>query len=460
MRLSPEARAGAVALALVTTSGAAILLAGPAQAATGCQVTYTANEWTSSPGQGGFTAAVVVKNLGDPVTSWTLRFAFPSGQTVTLPGWSANWSQSGSAVTATNMSYNASLGTGGEASIGFNGTWSGANAKPTSFTVNNVTCTGSTTPTTTPAVTATSAPTSAPANTPPTVSLTSPASGASFTAPATIALAANASDANGTVQRVEFYHGGTLLNSDTTSPYGFSWTDVAAGTYSVTARAYDDAGASTTSTAASVTVTGATTTGAAPALHVSGNKIVTAAGATYRLLGVNRSGGEFACIQGNGIWDGPMDQASITAMRSWKVRTVRVPLNEQCWLGVSPVQAQYGGTTYQNAVKAYVNLLVSNGITPIVEMHWNYGQYTGNSAGCSDVNATCQKPMPDAAVRAVVLDRRGQHLQGQRRGHPRPVQRALPRARHRRTPPPAGPAGVMAAPAPASTTRSPASRPW
>ncbi|MGC9664982.1 cellulose binding domain-containing protein [Planosporangium sp. 12N6] len=137
-------------------------------------------------------------------------------------------------------------------------------------------------------------------------------------------------------------------------------------------------------------------TGAAPALRVSGNKLVTSSGATYRLYGVNRSGGEFACIQGNGIWDGPMDQASVTAMRSWKVRAVRVPLNEECWLGTADVPAQYGGTTYQNAVKSYVNLLVTNGITPIVEMHWNYGQYTGPSAGCSDVKATCQKPMPDA----------------------------------------------------------------
>lgn len=134
----------------------------------------------------------------------------------------------------------------------------------------------------------------------------------------------------------------------------------------------------------------------APALHVSGNRLLASTGATYKLYGVNRSGGEFACIQGNGIWDGPMDQASVTAMRAWKIRAVRVPLNEQCWLGVAPVQAQYGGTTYQNAVKAYVNLLITNGITPIVEMHWNYGQYTGPSAGCSDVNATCQKPMPDA----------------------------------------------------------------
>jgi endoglucanase len=131
-------------------------------------------------------------------------------------------------------------------------------------------------------------------------------------------------------------------------------------------------------------------------VHVSGNKLVTAGGATVRLLGVNRSGGEFACIQGNGFWNGPMDQASITAMRAWKVRAVRVPLNEECWLGTADVPAQYGGAAYQSEVKTYVNLLIQNGITPIVEMHWNYGTYTGPSSGCADVKATCQKPMPDA----------------------------------------------------------------
>src|SRR6185369_8891630 len=104
---------------------------------------------------------------------------------------------------------------------------------------------------------------------------------------------------------------------------------------------------------------------AAPKLKVSGNKLVTSTGSGYRLLGVNRSGGEFACIQGNGIWDGPMDQASVTTMRSWKIRTVRVPLNEECWVGNGDVPAAYGGANYQNAVKTYVNLLVSNGITPI-----------------------------------------------------------------------------------------------
>jgi len=138
--------------------------------------------------------------------------------------------------------------------------------------------------------------------------------------------------------------------------------------------------------------------GTAPALHVSGNKLVTASGATYRLLGVNRSGGEFACIQGNGMWNGPMDQASVTAIRSWKVRAVRVPLNEECWLGTSdvPTSGGVGGATYQQNVKDYVHLLEANGITPIVEMHWSFGAYSGPSGNCSDAKAICQKPMPDA----------------------------------------------------------------
>ena len=38
----------------------------------------------------------------------------------------------------------------------------------------------------------------------------------------------------------------------------------------------------------------------------------------------------------------------------------------------------------------------ADGINPIIEMHWNVGQYTGPGSGCSDVKATCQKPMPDA----------------------------------------------------------------
>ena len=92
----------------------------------------------------------------------------------------------------------------------------------------------------------------------PTVSLTSPAAGSTFTAPASVAITASASDADGTVARVDFYQGSTLLGSDTTSPYGYTWGSVAAGTYSLTARAVDNGGASKTSAAVSVTVNSAT----------------------------------------------------------------------------------------------------------------------------------------------------------------------------------------------------------
>jgi endoglucanase len=152
-------------------------------------------------------------------------------------------------------------------------------------------------------------------------------------------------------------------------------------------------------TAATFTVTEVTqTTSAAPQLHVSGNKLVNASGTQVVLHGVNRSGTEYACVQGNGIFDGPNDQASITAMKSWgPVNAVRVPLNEACWNAESYVNSAYAGTNYINAIKSYVSLLNTNGIVAILDLHWTDGTYTGSSAGCSSAQAVCQKPMPDAA---------------------------------------------------------------
>ncbi|MET7454280.1 cellulase family glycosylhydrolase [Streptomyces sp. NPDC005574] len=135
--------------------------------------------------------------------------------------------------------------------------------------------------------------------------------------------------------------------------------------------------------------------GKAPALHVSGSKLVDAGGKTRRLLGVNRSGGEFMCVQGYGIWDGPVDDAAVQAIADWHANTVRIPLNEECWLGLSNIKPEYAGANYIDAVKALVARVEAHGLTPVVELHWSHGQYTGNSAGCSDVYATCQKPMPD-----------------------------------------------------------------
>ena len=96
-------------------------------------------------------------------------------------------------------------------------------------------------------------------NTAPVVSLTAPTT-TSYTAPASIAITATATDANGTISSVKFYNGTNLLSTVATAPYTYSWTNVAVGTYNITAVATDNSGSSTTSTAKGVTVTAAATT--------------------------------------------------------------------------------------------------------------------------------------------------------------------------------------------------------
>jgi Galactose oxidase-like, Early set domain/Bacterial Ig domain/PA14 domain len=94
-----------------------------------------------------------------------------------------------------------------------------------------------------------------PPNQLPSVSLTSPSNGASFSSPAKLSLAATASDPDGTVTRVEFFNGTTKLGEDTTAPYTIQWNVGAAGEYTLTARATDNAGATTTSSPVTITVT-------------------------------------------------------------------------------------------------------------------------------------------------------------------------------------------------------------
>ena len=106
-------------------------------------------------------------------------------------------------------------------------------------------------------------------NVAPAISLTTPVGGATFTAPATIALAATATDRDGSVAKVAFYNGTTLIGTDTTSPYTYSWTGVAAGTYGVKAIATDNAGARTTSTTATITVATSGSVNIAPSVSMT-----------------------------------------------------------------------------------------------------------------------------------------------------------------------------------------------
>jgi hypothetical protein len=156
----------ATAVALAVTSAVVAHAA-----AAGCQVTYA----VSSQWSGGFGADVTVTNLGDPINGWTLRWSYAAGQTVSQ-AWNATVSQSGAAVSATNVGYNGTIATNGRVSFGFNGSWTGSNPVPAAFTVNGVACTGGVTPTTSPTTSSpTTTPTSPPTTTPPTT--TPPAGG-------------------------------------------------------------------------------------------------------------------------------------------------------------------------------------------------------------------------------------------------------------------------------------------
>jgi endoglucanase len=129
-----------------------------------------------------------------------------------------------------------------------------------------------------------------------------------------------------------------------------------------------------------------------PPLHVDGNHFVSGSlnsrrPPPIRLLGVNRSGTEHACIQGFGTFDGPTDLRSIDAMKSWGINTVRVPLNEDCWLGANNVDPRLSGDSYHSAIAEWVRRLNEAGLYVILDLHL---------AGPGTRPSTGIIPMPDA----------------------------------------------------------------
>jgi endoglucanase len=387
MRVHPRKlrkKIAATSAALLATLGLAVAGAAgasPAGAATAsCSAAYSVqSDWGS-----GFTASLTVTNNGSAaITGWTVTWTYAGNQTLSS-GWSGTWSQSSKAVTVTNASWNGALSPAQSTQAGANFSYSGTNTAPAS-----VTCTpaGSTTPPPTAAVTASVSSLQVLQGTTATVGIS-----LSQQPPANVTVSVARSSGNTGLTAAPASLTFTPANYATAQPVTVTAdaTSTGAATFTASATGY---------TAASFTVTEATpSTSAAPQLHVSGNKLVNASGTQVVLHGVDRSGTEYACVQGNGIFDGPNDQASITAMKSWgPVNAVRVPLNEACWNAESYVNSADAGANYINAIKSYVSLLNSNGIVALLDLHWTDGAYTGPSAGCSSAQATCQKPMPDAA---------------------------------------------------------------
>ncbi|WP_327592845.1 cellulose binding domain-containing protein [Streptomyces chartreusis] len=110
----------------------------PTPAPTGaCTVTYRiTNQWSD-----GFQADVQLSNTGSSAwDGWSLGWSFADGQRITQL-WNAEYTQSGSAVTARNVSWNGGVAAGSSVSFGFTGSWSGTNARPASFKLGEQSCT-------------------------------------------------------------------------------------------------------------------------------------------------------------------------------------------------------------------------------------------------------------------------------------------------------------------------------
>ena len=97
--------------------------------------------------------------------------------------------------------------------------------------------------------------------------------------------------------------------------------------------------------------------------------LVDGQGANVQLHGADHAGSEWSCLYGT-FFSGPTDQASIDALKTWKINAVRIPLNEDCWLDINGVAKGYGGSAYQAALKTYVDLLRKNGMYVILDLHW------------------------------------------------------------------------------------------
>ncbi|MFI2435418.1 PHB depolymerase family esterase [Streptomyces sp. NPDC018693] len=101
----------------------------------GCRVRVTTNAWNT-----GLTASVTVTNTGTtPINGWQLGFTLPAGQTITN-GWGATYTPATGAVTAANVSYNATIAPGAGVSIGYQASHTGNSAAPSGFTLDGVAC--------------------------------------------------------------------------------------------------------------------------------------------------------------------------------------------------------------------------------------------------------------------------------------------------------------------------------
>ena len=134
-------------------------------------------------------------------------------------------------------------------------------------------------------------------------------------------------------------------------------------------------------------------------LSVQGNTLVDGSGAVVQLRGVDGHSAASPCVNNYGPIDGPQalnstasvpDPAAATVATdflNWSINTVRIQLNEDCWLGINGVPAAYGGVNYQQVIANYVTTLTSHRIYVILDLHWT---------APAGILSTMQDQFPDA----------------------------------------------------------------
>ncbi|SDR74715.1 Cellulase (glycosyl hydrolase family 5) [Nocardioides scoriae] len=104
---------------------------------------------------------------------------------------------------------------------------------------------------------------------------------------------------------------------------------------------------------------------------VIGSRLVDArSGDDLEVAGVNRSGSEYACVQGWGLFDGPVDDQAIAAIAAWGTNVIRIPLNESCWLGLDGVRPELAAAAYRRAIGDLVDRAARHGLAAILDLHW------------------------------------------------------------------------------------------
>jgi hypothetical protein len=105
------------------------------QGTTGCSISYSQNDWGS-----GATISITIKNnSAAAINGWNLAWSFGGNQKITNL-WNGTYTQNGTAVTVKNAPYNGTIPAKGSVNLGFNISYSGANGKPTAFTLNGTAC--------------------------------------------------------------------------------------------------------------------------------------------------------------------------------------------------------------------------------------------------------------------------------------------------------------------------------